>query len=390
MRLGIEEPVRDSAGLSGLMALGAAATAAGRNADAVTVAVMRTLIQGRSLATPDLLTRFPKAATPQAIGAGLTAAPLAERAVIEYNAKNPDVRLAALYLEPAPPDLDYPYAVMPAIGEGKAAVARDLRRALGGDDFGDRLAGAGLRDADGSASRAKFPAQPGAPIRATSDTPSTAVVGRALATWIITTMPARMLAVLDISGSMLTPVPTAGGATRGQVSTAAARRGLALIDDSWSVGLWVFSRRISGSRDYREIVPIGPMRTNRAKLNKLIGTVAPIAGGETGLYDTVLAAYRAVKRGWDPKAVNSVVLMTDGFNRDDGLSLTQLLATLRKEHDAKKPIQIIAIGIGNEVGESELKQITETAGGGTFIARDPAAIGEIFLKAIALRPGTPP
>jgi Ca-activated chloride channel family protein len=196
--------------------------------------------------------------------------------------------------------------------------------------------------------------------------------------------------VIDVSGSMLTPVPTAGGATRGQVSVAAARRGLNLFDDDWSVGLWVFSRRINGSRDYREILPIRPMRDNRARLNQVIGTVAPIEGGETGLYDTILAAYRTVKQGWDPKAVNSVVVLTDGFNRDDGLTLDQLIAALRREKDARKPIQIIAIGIGNDVGEAELRRITGTSGGGTFVARDPSAIGEIFLKAIALRPGAPP
>jgi Ca-activated chloride channel homolog len=390
MKLGIVEPVHDSAGLSGLMALGAAATEAGRDADALTVAVMRTLIQGRTNATSELLTQFPQRADAAAIASALTAAPLSERNVIEYNARRPPVRLAALYLEPAPPDLDYPYAVMPDLANGKAEVALDLRQALTGDEFGDRLAEAGLRDADGSGSRAKFPSVPGAPIRTASAKTQTAVVARALTTWVIVTMPARMLAVIDISGSMLTPVPTAGGATRGQVSVAAARRGLNLFDDDWAVGLWVFSRRISGSRDYREILPIRPMRDNRTKLNQLIGGVAPIEGGETGLYDTILAAYRTVKRGWDPKAVNSVVIMTDGFNRDDGLTLEQLLAALRREKDAKKPIQIIAIGIGNDVGEAELRKITGTSGGGTFIARDPSAIGEIFLKAIALRPGAPP
>src|SRR6185436_3922787 len=84
MNLGIVEPSRDAAGLSGLMALGAAAGAAGRDADATTVAIMRTLIRGRTVASEDLLARFPQKADPQAIAAGLTAAPVAERAVIEY------------------------------------------------------------------------------------------------------------------------------------------------------------------------------------------------------------------------------------------------------------------------------------------------------------------
>jgi hypothetical protein len=57
--------------------------------------------------------------------------------------------------------------------------------------------------------------------------------------------------------------------------------------------------------------------------------------------------------------------------------------------DVHKPIQVIAIGIGDEVSEAELTQITSTTGGGTFIARDPSAIGPIFLKALSLRPPVP-
>jgi Ca-activated chloride channel family protein len=32
-----------------------------------------------------------------------------------------------------------------------------------------------------------------------------------------------------------------------------------------------------------------------------------------------------------------------------------------------------------------MKQITDAIGGGTFVAQDPAKIGDIFLQAIALR-----
>jgi hypothetical protein len=101
----------------------------------------------------------------------------------------------------------------------------------------------------------------------------------------------------------------------------------------------------------------------------------------------VLAAYKTVQAGWDPSRVNSVVIMTDGKNEDpQGLSLDQVTAELKKVVDPARPVEVIAIGIGTGVSEAELQQITNAAGGGTFIAPDPSKMGEVFLKAISLRP----
>jgi hypothetical protein len=50
-------------------------------------------------------------------------------------------------------------------------------------------------------------------------------------------------------------------------------------------------------------------------------------------------------------------------------------------------VEVIALGIGTDVSRPELTRITQATGGAVFIATDPAKIGEIFLQAIALRPG---
>jgi Mg-chelatase subunit ChlD len=120
-----------------------------------------------------------------------------------------------------------------------------------------------------------------------------------------------------------------------------------------------------------------------------LAQIQPVPNGNTGLYDTVLAAYKAVQHDWDPSRVNSVVIMTDGQNDDPaGISLDQLLTQLKSIENPAKPVEVIAIGIGNDVSQAELNKITSTTGGGTFVTADPSKIGEIFLKAIALRPGT--
>ena len=202
------------------------------------------------------------------------------------------------------------------------------------------------------------------------------------------TVPGRMLAVIDVSGSMAEKVPTAHNATREQVTIAAAKAGLSLFDDQWTLGLWTFSTKLNGDTDYRKLVPIQPLASGRTEMLSKLADIQPVPNGNTGLYDTVLAAYKAVQKNWDPSRVNSVVIMTDGQNDDPGgMTLDHLISQLKSIENPAKPVQVIAIGIGTDVSQNELQKITDATGGGTFVAADPSKISQIFLKAIALRPG---
>jgi Ca-activated chloride channel family protein len=404
LRTGIVDPTRDAAGLAGLLALGAAAGSdpAGR---ATTAGALRALATGRSALREDLLEKFPRSTDAADVASSLSAAPLSEENVIAYNAQRPPVNLAALYLDPMPPPLDYPYAVLPGIDAVRQTAADGLRRVLGTADFKNALAAAGLRGPDGSAG-VGFATPVGAPPAGAAVTPSApagssaaapigvaarvspAVISQALGTWAAITLPGRVLGVFDISGSMGKPVQTAGGATRAQVTQAAARQGLALFEDDWAVGVWVFSTKLSGSRDWQEILPISPLSARRSELLAAIDKIKPKKDGATGLYDTAYAAYRRVQQTWEPGRVNSVLLFTDGKNEDSaGLSQAQLVTALKKAVDPQRPVRMIIIGIGAEVDPNELRVITDATGGGVFTTEDPAKIGEIFLEAIASRTG---
>ncbi|MEV0733463.1 substrate-binding domain-containing protein [Polymorphospora sp. NPDC050346] len=413
LRTGIVEPTRDSAGLSLLLALGAAASAAGEGAQQATTAALRALATGRSALRQDLVARFPRSADPASVASALGAAALSEEDVIAYNAARPPITLAALYPQPASMALDYPYAILPGTDPARAAAAEGLFSLLDTAAFRDRLGARGLRGPDGTwgqgfeaprGAQAGLPsppsaapgtsaspdpggsALPGAPARG----PDPAAVERALSTWTAVTLPARMLAVIDVSGSMLQRVPTAGGATRMQVTLQAAQRGLGLFDDSWAVGLWTFSTELSGGRDYREEQPVGPLSSQRSRLLSSLNAITPKPDGDTGLYDTVLAAYESMQEGWEPGRVNSVVMLTDGRNDDDnGISQEKLLTDLQALVDPRRPIQVVIIGIGDGVSRDELDAITKVTGGGVFVTEDPAKIGDIFLQAIALRPAAP-
>jgi Mg-chelatase subunit ChlD len=167
---------------------------------------------------------------------------------------------------------------------------------------------------------------------ATERAAAAAAVQKTLATWHAVTLPARMLAIIDVSGSMLERVASADGVTRAQVTAEAARRGLGLFDDSWAVGLWIFSTKLVGTVDHQELLPIQPLSVQRIQMLATLGAIQPKPKGDTGLYDTILAAYQAVQKDWDPGRVNSIVLMTDGDNDDDnGVTLTQQAISLRSD-----------------------------------------------------------
>ena len=119
------------------------------------------------------------------------------------------------------------------------------------------------------------------------------------------------------------------------------------------------------------------------------GALAELPGltyGGTGLYDTTLAAVRAVRAGYDDEAVNSVVLLTDGRNEDPGsLALPQLLHTLRAERDPARPVAVIAIGVGPDADAEALSRIVAATGGRSYVARNPAAMGKVFETALLSR-----
>jgi hypothetical protein len=284
--------------------------------------------------------------------------------------------------------MDYPYTQIPGMDGTQAQASSMFEALMSGPGWQELLAHSELRDADGTFGPAmpQLPGMPAGPFQAPPTIPA-GQLDQALSTWSAVTVPGRMLAVIDVSGSMATPVSTAGGATREQVTVAAATAGLGLFDDEWEVGLWTFSTNLTPTTDYRVLAPIQPLSVGRPAMAEALGRIQPVPNGATGLYDTVLAAYKQVQKGWDPSRVNSVVIMTDGQNQNpNGITIDQLLAQLHKIADPAKPVEVIAIGIGTEVDKAELTRITDATGGGTFVTADPSKIGEIFLKAIALRP----
>ena len=207
----------------------------------------------------------------------------------------------------------------------------------------------------------------------------------------VTNEPSRMLAVMDISGSMRAAVPGTDEDRIGLAKEAAAR-GLGLYRADSDIGLWEFSTDLTPTSDHRELIgisslgPDGQGGTGAAKLAAALNGLRAIPNGGTGLYNTTLDAVRTVRSGYDPARVNAVLLLTDGINDDvNSISLDQLLSTLTAEQDPARPVPVIAIAFGPDSDVDALQQISRATGGATYLSQDPRQIGEIFLDAVGQR-----
>ncbi len=220
--------------------------------------------------------------------------------------------------------------------------------------------------------------------------PGPAAAADLLGTFEAVRRDARLLAVLDVSGSMAAPVPGAGGSTRLDLALRAVAAGMELYPDATDVGLWSFAEDPGGGQDHQELVPIAgltdPAPGGRAALSLALTQLRAVPNGGTGLFDTALAAVRAVRAGWDPARVNAVVLLTDGADTDaHGIGLDELVATLRAEQAPGRPVPVITIAYGDDSGAEALAAISAATDGAAYQTSDPGRILQIFLDAVGQR-----
>ncbi|WP_369046180.1 substrate-binding domain-containing protein [Sinomonas sp. P10A9] len=316
---------------------------------------------------------------------------VAESSWLAYASSHQNTKLAATVPGGKAAVVDYPIAVTStdsARRPGAAKAAKALAAALGDDQGRRALADAGLRapgagQTDGAAAQLSVGA-------VTVLAPSADGISRALKTWALQVVPFRSLVVMDVSGSMNLD---AGGKTRMQLTQQAAATGAGMFPDTAQLGMWAFSINLGGQgQDYKELDPIRRMdaitdgKSQRQRLGADIQSLGSLVGGGTGLYDTALAAFRTVKAGYDPRAVNSVILFTDGANeKPNSISLDELLATLNREKDPAKPVIFVTIGITADADAAVLQQIAAATGGSSYVAKDPADIPKVFTEALVAR-----
>ena len=320
---------------------------------------------------------------------------VSEQQLYAHNVSQPNRTLVAAYPRADGFAFDYPYIVL-AAERTRRAQANDLLKSLQSEDGLRLFAAAGFRSTTG-ASGPELAAVPG--LDAAKDragkVPDATSVDSAIAAYDRVVRPSRLLAVIDASGSMGKTVPGSRGATRLDLAVQASLSGLAVYPDEAAVGLWIFSTDLTAKTDYRKLAKVSPLGrgadgiSGRERMVQALAKVG-VQKGRTGLYDTVLAAVRDVRRTWDPDRVNSVVVITDGADSDrHTIGLDRLLAQLRKENDPKRPVAVFAIAYGPTGDLGTLTKISEATGGRAYAAPDPRMISRVMADAIGRRACSP-
>jgi len=314
--------------------------------------------------------------------------PVSEQEMWAANADAEDPQLVAVYPEEGSPGLDYPLIRVGTASTPDAAAVDAVVRALTSDAARTAALEAGFRGTDGAP-----PA--GAEAAALQETAPRALqldpgqVQALLAQLSELAAPSRILTVFDISTSMEAP---AGDGTRATLARDAAKSTLTLVPGNFALGLWFFAAELEGDRDWTEAVPTRALEAEvdgtvqRDALDEELDTIPDrLSPGGTGLYDTTLDAVRAARSDFDPTAVNSVLMVTDGTDEDDGISLESLLDTLRAEADPERPVKVIGVALGPDADLGALEQIADATGGAAYSAVDPTDLQTVLFDALRQR-----
>jgi Ca-activated chloride channel homolog len=323
----------------------------------------------------------------------LSAFPALEQEVLAYNQTSPKVPLVAIYPTNGSGDADHPYLVLnaPWVTKQHQDAAKAFLGYLRGPEGRRTFLAGGFRDSNRAA---------GAPLTEVNGfAPKVVTLPRAVLlpesvqqtmnTWTALTRPTNMLLVLDVSGSMRQQVPGTGK-TRLALAKEAAASAVSLFGPDTSAGLWVFSTKLEGARDYRELVPLGRLgedvggaRSRQEAMLAAIDRLTP--SGDTGLYDTMAAAQQTVRDRFQPGATNLVVLMTDGKNDDPsgGLSLDQLKEKLTQANaDPNRRVPVITVGYGEDADFAILQDLSRITAAPSYTSRTSFDINQVLLTAI--------
>lgn len=322
----------------------------------------------------------------------VSAVAVEEKSVIDYNAGNPRgdldtkgqhgkprVPLVAVYPREGTLVSDHPFAVLqaPWTDPGKRAGAGDFLEYLREPAQQELFTGEGFRSYDG---------RPG-PVVSDSEylrddvgivlsPPSPPVLSAVRDTWAQLRKPARVLLVLDVSGSMGSSA--GGGRTRLELAQAAAVHGLAQLSDTDEVGLWVFPAQ--GTVYWQEI-PIAPLRPQRQEMTRRIQQLIPRGG--TPLYAVIRQASDVVRAGAGSGMINAIVVMTDGKNEyPDDNDIDGLVRQLG-DRAVEDGVRVFTIAYGQDADLDGVRRISEASLAAAYDATDPQTIDAVFTNVLS-------
>ena len=329
----------------------------------------------------------------------ISAVTVEEKSVWDYNQGNPSgdpktlgqqgkpgTPLAAIYPKEGTLVSDNPYTVLKAgwVDDAKRAAAADFLAFLRDGDQQRRFTDAAFRSFDG---------KPGGPVSRDNgllpetkytviEPPAPQVLNQVAQSWNTLRKRARVLMVIDVSGSMEQPVPSAGE-SRLELAKRAALTSIGQLAPDDQLGLWSFSSEPAGSDlpPYQALIEPGPVSRIKGEFATKVNALSP--NGSTALYATTRAAVRSMRDTFDPAKINAVVLLTDGKNEyDKDNNLDNLLDNLDTE-DGDASVRVFPIAYGGQADFSVLQRIGRASKATAYDASNPATIQKVLANVLS-------
>ncbi len=333
-----------------------------------------------------------------------SAAAVEEVSVVQYNRGNPDAVLQPGEVPEAPRDplvaiypkegtlfSDNPFIILDAewVDADEAAAARLFEEFVQQPENQTKVLDFGFRPGNievpiGEPITAANGVDPDQP-QTTLAVPDPPVMVALIDRWAETRKAARVLLVVDVSGSMGDPAVDGERVTKLDLAKEAAIEALDQFAPQDEVGLRIFSTDLGPAEtpEYVDLVPIEPIGSSAEALRTRIRSLIPHQG--TPLYTATSVSYRDLTETYDDTKINALVLLTDGRNEDVNTDLEGLLAELSagSEGGGSRPVRVFTIAYGGDADLGTLRRIAEATNAAAYDASDPASIDKVFTSVIS-------
>ena len=332
-----------------------------------------------------------------------------EKSVIDYNRGNPDgvldqgeepreprIPLVAIYPEEGTLYSDNPFFILDAdwVSDAQRAGAEAFQEFVQRPANQEKVLESGFRPGNpevplGAPISEEFGVDPDQPTTLL-EVPSGQVMNDLLDAWAVQRKGARVLMVLDVSGSMGEPADPAdsGGPTRLDLAKEAVVEGLGDFKPDDQVGLRTFTTDDAGATVVQDLEPIAPIGANREGLIRRVNSLIPRRG--TPLYEVTESSFTEMLDGYDPELINAVILLTDGQNddgdpSDDEEQLQSLLSTItdNAEGENTRPVRIFTVAYGADADTAKLREIAEASNATAYVAADATTIQQVFTSVVS-------
>jgi Ca-activated chloride channel family protein len=332
-----------------------------------------------------------------------------EKSVIDYNRGNPDgvlgqgeeprpprTPLVAIYPTEGTLYSDNPFFILDAdwVSPQQREAAEAFQTFVQQPENQERVLEYGFRPGNPevavgepvSAANGVDPNQPSTLL----EVPSGQVMVDLLDAWATQRKGARVMMVLDVSGSMGEPADPGdpNGPTKLDLAKEAVIEGLDDFKADDQVGLRIFTTDDAGTPTVTDLSPVAPIGAQREALVRQVDSLIPLAG--TPLYQVTQESYDEMLAGYDPALINAVIVLTDGQNDDgdpddDARQFEALLADVKANSDGEtsKPVRIFTVAYGSGADPTELRQIAEASNATAYQAGDATTINKVFAAVVS-------